>query len=765
MPTPEELLLKFRKRQAAESQPQEIASTSMLPMASDPAAQDETGDISAMAKRLKARQAVNVQNTGIEGPGFLARVGDVFTGALRETPESRQTGEMAASLVKPEYFTPEVMLQEEYKDESISSGNYLKDLKLTAGLLFASSDKAKADIMLENLPGSKKHDDAAGNTFVTLPDGRKFMVNGPGFTFQDAMTGAGEIAAFYGPGKLAQFGTKGAGIAGRLAANIAAEAGTEAALQKGVQVLGSEQPISPIDVAAAGLTAGVGEVGGAPLGALRRRGAQKTLGADVAPGGAGALPPTTPPPIAAGAIEPEKTFVSDLLKDVARGEEIAEKTGIPLFRAQKTLDPTDIDRQSYVSLLSGGSRVAAGQLKKQNQKSYDAVVDFLATVAPERQIGGAAVRARSAADMVIDAQKELRKEASSPFYKEAFKNKTRYKPKQTAELIDKKIKLSGINSPLEKSMSRIKGFIGTRGKKPLVASDLTIRQMHESKRSVDDMIGKAVRQGENALAKDLIDVKKTLISEMAEFSPNYNTARKRFAAQSPAVEALENSLVGRVSKLKDDQLKRVTSTIFDPTDIGTSIPNVKSAKKAIESVDPGAWGDIVRLELEKRLGSARGSLEQVGETTLNTPGVIKRALFGSKKKRDILYAALDADQKKNLRYLEEGLDRASKGRPGGSPTATRLRFEKEIAGTGGKIAKFFRPLKGASEAAQEFSFNKNAFALSQIMFNPKWKPDMRKLRKFKPDSPESAAMFSDMMNKAAKDFRKPAAQAVRPESE
>ncbi len=739
-------LIKLKKQQqGAREEPLDVLPVEQLP----PPLQDATADMSTLARLQRLRDAakfdpaINVQNGAVEEPGFWSRVGDVFTGSRRETPETQQLPELAQP------FT------------GIQSPDFMGNLKTAAGLMFASSDEAKKDIIAENFPGVKFKQDNAGNEIITFPDGKQAVLNKPGMSFQDVVGFLGDIAAFYGPSKLVGLGK---GLASRIGIGIAAEAGTEAALQKGVQALGSEQAVNPADVALAGAFAGGGELIGAGAQALARGKAQKTLAADIPAGGGGALPPAGTPP-AAGAAEPEKRFVSELLADVKKGEEVAEKTGIPLFRAQKTMDPTDLDRQSYVSLLSGGSRVAASQLKKQNQKSYAAVVDFLATVAPEQQVAGAATRARSAAEMVIEAQKDLRKEAASPFYKESFKNKTRYQPKQTKELIDKKIKLSGINSPLEKSLNRIKGFMGTRGKKPTVSKDLTIRQLHESKRSIDDMIGAAVRKGENALAKDLIEVKQSLIGEMGEFSPNYDTARKRFAAQSPAVEALENSLIGRVSKLKDTQLKNVTSTIFDPTDVGTSVPNVRAAKKAIESVDPGAWGDVVRLELEKRLGSARSSLEQVGETTQNAPGIMKRSLFGPKKKRDILYAALDTEQKKNLRYLEEGLDRASKGRPGGSPTATRQRFAKEISGTAGNLAHLFRPLKGASEAAQEFNFNKNAFALSRIMFDPKWKPDMRKLRKFKPDSPESAAMFSDMMTRAAKDFKRPAAQAIRPETE
>lgn len=745
MATPEETLARMQARKQAEAALPPPAQANISPPMQTPAPAEAgaTPEEQDMLQQFQQRKQAEIPAQEAT-PGLLAQAADIFTGALRETPETKALPELASA-------------------RGITSGSFINDLQTAAGLMFASNDEAKKDIIKSNFPGTEIKSDAKGNEIITFPDGRQAVLNKPGFSFQDALGLVGDIAAFFGPAKLAGLGKS---LATRVGIGAAAEAGTEAALQKGVQALGSEQPVSALDVTAAGLTAGVGEIGGAAVQALRRRGARKALGTEIATDGAGGPPPAVPPAAsAAPPMEPEKRFVAGLLGEVEKGEELTKKTGIPLFRAQKTMDPTDIDRQSYVSLLSGGSRVAVEALKNQNKKSYDAVVDFLATVAPERQVAGAAVRARSAAQMVTEAQKELRQEAAGKFYKEAFKDKSRYNPEKTLGLISEKTSDAGTGSALENSMKRISRFLTPKGTAQEIAEGLTLQQLHEVKRSVDDMIGKTIRKGENKLAGDLLDVKKSLLTELQGFSPAYDQGRRQFAAQSPAVEALENSLIGRVASLKDTQLKNVTSSLFDPADVGTSVPNVKTAKKAIQQVDPGAWNDVVRLELEKRLGTAQGSLETIGETTRNAPGILKRALFGSKKKRDILYAALDGEQKKNMRYLEDALDRASKGRPGGSPTATRLRFEKEIAGTGGKIAGLFKPLTAASKAAQEFNFDKNAFALAQVMFDPKWRPDMRKLRKFKPDSPEGAAFFSDMMSRAAKDFRRPAVQAARPETE
>lgn len=593
-------------------------------------------------------------------PGILEQAGDVVTGQLRTTPETAQLGEIGAQLVTPEYFTPEELLQPgEQVAPRLTTGDYLKDLKLTAGLLFSSSEEAKKDIFKEAFPDAKITKDRAGTTILTLPDGKKAVLNKPGMSFQDTLSALTDVATFYGPGKLAKIATH---PLLRIGTGAVAGAATEAALEKGTQFLGSRQPVSPINVAMAGLTEGVGEVGGAFLRAIKGKKALKEIG---------------------------QTAQTDIAK-------------------------------------------------------------FLDTLAPERQVAGAAQRGRTAAQMVIEAQKELRAESASPFYKEAFKNKTLYSPRQTKNLVMEKLEDTAQGSPLDNSLKRITRFLTSKKNGARISRGLNIKQMHEVKRTIGGMIGRAFKKGDEPLAQDLLEVKNTLIDEIRGFSPNYDQARRRFAAASPNVEAMEKSIIGRVARLEDPQLKQVTSILFDPAEVGTAIPVIKETRKAIQKVDPGAWNDVVRLELEKRLSGASQTIRDIERPTgTNISAKLYQSLFGAKKKKDILYAALDTEQKKNLRYFEEGLKRSAQ-------RGKKIMPDGIIGSASGIISNFYNLFTSPFDPAR-----RKTRALASLVFAPQWKGAMERLRKMNPVSKKASVELTRLINRAMEEVSKPAAQAIR----
>jgi hypothetical protein len=638
------------------------------------------------------------QEPAEEEPGFWASFGDVFSGNLRETEETNKVRELAMELHGMTENDPEA------------------ELKIASALYLVGDEEAKKDVIRENIPGVKIYDNKKGTTIIETPDGKKAVLNQPGLSYQDFVGSMGQLFAFLPSTKAASMANT---IAKKIAVGGATSAATEYGLQKGAQQIGSKQEVSPGMVALSGGLGALGETVVPVVKGLKQARQAKKLGV-------------------------AKEELKEAAKLTKEADVLTKETGIPLFQAQQTLDPAALEKQSFVATLTGGSKKAARELKIQNRKAFDAVENAINKISPPRVVESAAGRIKTASQAAIDAKKAIRAEKASPLYAAARADKTKFVPKETRSTINQVKADYPEGGNMAKLMGRIDRLIG-KGQE-----GQTVQKLHGAKLEIDDMLSKF---GEGSLGntekRELMKVKNILLDEMDEVSPSYKEAREIFSKNTPAIQELEDSIIGKISKLDDTQLKSVTGKLFDPAETNTEV--IRKARKVIEEIDPQAWRDITRTELERRIGSVKVDLGKVGETVENVPGQLYRAIFGNTKQRKILYAGLDKDTAKNIKYLEEGLKRASLGRPGGSQTATREEIKKELkGGIGNAIRKIFTPVKSFAEVGESAAFDKRVRAMAELMYNPQWKPKLKELTKIHPNSPKAAKLFNELMKESEK---------------
>ena len=110
--------------------------------------------------------------------------------------------------------------------------------------------------------------------------------------------------------------------------------------------------------------------------------------------------------------------------------------------------------------------------------------------------------------------------------------------------------------------------------------------------------------------------------------------------------------------------------------------------------------------------------------------------------------ALDAEGKKNLKYLQTVLGRARQGRPGGSQTASREEIKKELRGGIFQALRNFiqRPISSAATVGEDAAFNSRAAAMAKALYDPTWKAEMKHLRKLNPNSPAAARAMTQLLN-------------------
>jgi len=689
--------------------------------------------------------------------GFLGGLKDLFTGESRTTPETEAAPEFGLAIGAP---------------------GSLEEFGFKLQLLVTATDDEKKNLIRKNLPGVKIRDDDKGNTFITLPDGRETILNKPGFSFQDAADLAADVVTFWPAVRLARFLKP---LFLRALAGGTGAAVTEAGRQTVVQQLGGREEISLPDIGLAGVVGGGGEVI-APAVRAVGRGIQKTVTGVRRVGG------VTPVIRDIPRITPQEDVLLGIPKEelpaaqaaVRRAREVSERTGLTIAPAQQLGDPQALRKQRLLAELSPSAKEATDFLRTSNREVFDEVERVLDVIAPPTSVETAAGRIKTAAEAAIEAKVTIRRELAAPVYDEAKKDLSPVALPETRTLINT---IKSDLPPKEQTLIiRIENLLfppGVIEKKfdPLTAPGRTVAKgfpttkLHRAKIIIDDLINK---RGEGALGnsqkKELIDIQTEFLRELDIANPKYKEARAVFAANSPAVDELKASIIGKITKLDDIQIERVGETLFKP---GNNVSTIIKAKQVIESVDPQAWRDITRSVFETRLGNLKITKETAA--TQNVPAQMLRTIFGNNKQQKILFAGVDVETAKNLRWLKEGLELVKEGRPGGSETAGRLELIKELTRTGAPKRSILRavaerPVKSLGSIVADvfsgFQTREGTTAeaiglMGKLYFDPKWQPRLTKIRKLKPGSPAAAKSFLKLLE----DVSKASLQTFRPQIE
>jgi len=599
--------------------------------------------------------------------------------------------------------------------------------KIAAGLLSTANPVEQQDIIRSIIPESEFETLSDGSIIVNVPNEEGVMqrsiLNRPGISPQDLTTGIAQVLSFVPAARLASFGKS---LLSKLGIGAAASSGTEAARQEGVIAQGSEQGRDPTNVVIAGGLGGrcvvvVHAIQG--VRASRRAGA---IGAEK---------------------EEVKKAVESIRPTTQAQQEIQNLTGVdvPIFKAQQTQIPSELLKQRILPQLDAGARTAAQALESQNKAAFDATAELINTIAPEGSIISASKRFRDTAKLAVDAKKQVRSAAVRPLYDDALSLGADVDLTKTSGLIDDVLSEAPKGSDFEKVGVQLKNLISPlkEGEKP------SLRQLQKAKIAMQDVIdGVGEKAVSGTIKGEVAQVKRQLVASMEEASPLFKKAEAAFKELSPAVKELEDSVIGQISKVSDTQLKTIAQKIFDPKAGLTDPMSIRNAKTAIQSVNPQAWDDLLRVEMNRRIGGLEQLIEDIpGDFVGNIPGQLRRTLFGNPQQRKALLAGMNEDQKQNFKYLETVLKRASSGRAAGSPTAAFGQAIEKLKGVSSVVRDaIFRPLSTLQQTGERGIFDRNTARLAEVMFDPKFKPQLNKLKKLNPDSPAAARALAQLLN-------------------
>jgi hypothetical protein len=307
------------------------------------------------------------------------------------------------------------------------------------------------------------------------------------------------------------------------------------------------------------------------------------------------------------------------------------------------------------------------------------------------------------------------------------------------------------------TVKKTKGALGADGlfkpaTREVIDEPLTLEQLQSAKRTVDakiDKMGNGVQlnSAQKNAKRLLVSAEEKYMNQIGKVNPEFAAANQEFARLSVPVKQLEDSILGQVSKTSDTQLKNIAQQIFDPKAGLTDPTSIKNAKKIIDAVDPDAWNNLLRVEMNRRIGAMEQLIEDIpGDFTGNIPGQLRRTLFGNPQQRKALMSAMNEEQRENFKYLETVLKRASSGRSAGSPTAAFGQAIEKLKGVSSVVRDMiFRPLSTLQQTGERGIFDRNVAKLSEVMFDPKFKPQLNRLKKLNPDSPAAARAMSQLL--------------------
>lgn len=340
--------------------------------------------------------------------------------------------------------------------------------------------------------------------------------------------------------------------------------------------------------------------------------------------------------------------------------EAAKKEGVDLNIAEAS-DSGRMAKAADRAISAKGDPSAIDDFNVRRKAQIDAAAKrFMEIVSPESGIEKAAASGRKTAAEAIADVEAKRKAASAPLYDQVFKSKARVS-KPVYDNLAQMHSHPGFTEIFDAAADRLRKSAETvPGTKD---AGLYLKQLHGARVLLNDHIAATQRGAETSLknvaARDAVKWKEVIDRALTEVSPKdpktgksiYEQANEVYAANSPRVEQIKESAVGRLADTADIDLatapKKFFSVKHGPVEVSKAFADLKGK-------DPEAANQFMRSYLEDLFDDAAKSStskmknSQTGSRWIN-------AVAATGKHNDLLKATLNGEQYKAFKQLEEVL--------------------------------------------------------------------------------------------------------------
>lgn len=284
-----------------------------------------------------------------------------------------------------------------------------------------------------------------------------------------------------------------------------------------------------------------------------------------------------------------KNFSQEEMTAALKNKNIADRLGTKMTPAEAADSRIAAKKEAKLGFTEEGERNLYEYDKLKKKLDEEAIKKLLKNISPKDE--NAYEETRALAKKIISKKERALQEKANPYYKIAESQEI--EPAKLTELthngiIEKALK-SVIKEP--KYRAEIEGY-----------NINSIKVLDVVKKKIDGLMDAAKRSGNKDDARLYKKAKDLLVREMDEISPDYKKARAIYSEESPLIDTLRNRQIGKISRLKDDQIKQVGNIIFDSSDFDKK--SILRMATEFGKENPETWNRIIRNYMENALDTS-----------------------------------------------------------------------------------------------------------------------------------------------------------------
>lgn len=383
----------------------------------------------------------------------------------------------------------------------------------------------------------------------------------------------------------------------------------------------------------------------------------------------------------------------------------------------------------------------------------DATERYLGRLAPPEDVSRIGGRLVDASKATLESARRTRSKAVRPMYDKAFREVPEVDISTPLSEIDQLI-ASAPTGPAKNTLKTVKSFFLDDSGKPITDAkkiDWAKKQTDKYLKNVGDPnVASTDRQTMGMIA----EIKDRIIGEIDRVNPEYAKARRVYGKLSPGVERLNQGAIGRIARMTDPrQMAKAARLLFAASNTTPAL--TRQARQILETRHPTAWRDALagylRDSYETLKTNASGDL-------VNAAGKMHKQLFGSKKQREILRAAMNPEQFKSLEDLMTVFKHAAVGSGSESMTMPFKAIDEQLTRNAGSAVYRLvdQPLSTVKEAIfgrwHDLILAGNQERLLQALMSDEATKTIRQMKRLSPGSEKQIRALGALLGKVGGDI-------------